>query len=520
MTTPFNLIDEPWIPCLDLDGQECLLNIRDTLTHSHELREIYDNSPLVTVTLHRLLLAILYRSWALKEKEEWADLWDVLWKSGHFPDSPINDYLTRWHDRFDLFSEKYPFYQTAGLKTKSMETVLRLANEINFAGIFDHRSGSESHSLTPAEASRLLVAAQGFALGFGKSGLATIGEEAIEPPYSADAILLRGLTVWFSGDSVFRTLMLNLVPYDMANEDIASWELDHPYQLRDRLLDRKRAVILSRGHVDRYTWQARLIRFVPEENNGLIRVKGMYFTQGRSEMEETSVKDPMKAYRKDEKEGWEIIPLSSAKATWRDAHALLAIDTAQYRPPQALEFLGGLVRRNKLHPRYQYQMNAVGMATQPGKAGKFLLWRHDRLSIISALLDDNAAISRLTLHLQEAEQQASSLRKRTNLLIRYYLAPEFDKTGTKEPDPKDIVKLNKAIDGCPQYWSRLEAPFSRLLLALADDKDAASRDWRTALETEATAAFKTACNQLGKSASALRAIARVSSYFSLQRKEA
>lgn len=57
----FNLIDEPWIPCIALDGQSIEYGIRDTLLKAHELREICDDSPLVTVALHRLLLAILYR---------------------------------------------------------------------------------------------------------------------------------------------------------------------------------------------------------------------------------------------------------------------------------------------------------------------------------------------------------------------------------------------------------------------------------------------------------------------------
>ena len=58
----FNLIDEPWIPCIDLHGQRVEYGIRDTLLKAHELREICDDSPLVTVAIHRLLLAILYRA--------------------------------------------------------------------------------------------------------------------------------------------------------------------------------------------------------------------------------------------------------------------------------------------------------------------------------------------------------------------------------------------------------------------------------------------------------------------------
>lgn len=58
----FNLVDQSWIPCLLRDGgkpQE--LSLRDTLIGAHEIRELCDDSPLVTVSLHRLLLAVLHR---------------------------------------------------------------------------------------------------------------------------------------------------------------------------------------------------------------------------------------------------------------------------------------------------------------------------------------------------------------------------------------------------------------------------------------------------------------------------
>ena len=56
----FNLVDQPWIPCLQRDsGKPQELSLRDTLTRAHEIRELPDDSPLVTVSLHRLLLAIL-----------------------------------------------------------------------------------------------------------------------------------------------------------------------------------------------------------------------------------------------------------------------------------------------------------------------------------------------------------------------------------------------------------------------------------------------------------------------------
>ena len=60
MTISFNLIDEPWIPCI-LDGTRVELGLRDVLAQAQQLREIRGDSPLETASLHRLLLAVLHR---------------------------------------------------------------------------------------------------------------------------------------------------------------------------------------------------------------------------------------------------------------------------------------------------------------------------------------------------------------------------------------------------------------------------------------------------------------------------
>ena len=51
MTYSFNLIDQPWIPCTMPDGSHTELSLQDTLLQAHEIREIFDQSPLVTVRI-------------------------------------------------------------------------------------------------------------------------------------------------------------------------------------------------------------------------------------------------------------------------------------------------------------------------------------------------------------------------------------------------------------------------------------------------------------------------------------
>src|SRR5215207_2825487 len=96
----FNLVDRPWVPCVARDGTASELSLRQVLIGAHDLTELYDPSPLVTVALHRLLLAILHRAYQGPDgMEEWREIW----QAGRFDLGLIDDYLNQWRHRFDLF---------------------------------------------------------------------------------------------------------------------------------------------------------------------------------------------------------------------------------------------------------------------------------------------------------------------------------------------------------------------------------------------------------------------------------
>ena len=67
----FNLIDGEWIPCIMLDGTTREFGLLETLARAHEVEEVFDPSPLITASLHRLLLAILHRNFGPASIQEW-----------------------------------------------------------------------------------------------------------------------------------------------------------------------------------------------------------------------------------------------------------------------------------------------------------------------------------------------------------------------------------------------------------------------------------------------------------------
>lgn len=494
----FNLVDQNWIPCIDLNGESVEYGIRDTLLKAHLLREILDASPLVTVALHRLLLAILYRAYgSSRDFQAWKDLY----VSGAFRHDEVTTYLNHWRDRFDLISEHYPFYQMSQLKTKEIP-ITRLAAECasgNNATLFDHSDDQEEVRWPGAKAARWLVACQSFALGGGKSESATINGKKEPRPNFTDAIAPRGINIWLQGGTLFDTLMLNL---PLSTEDAPSlppWELDDQNQYRDQ----------SFGAMDCLTWQSRLVRLLPKDGT----FSRMYFAQGQSA--DKSAVDPMNVYRSDGKTGRSPLKLDCSKAAWRDVHSILTIPApgSQQRRPECFNLAARGRRDGVILPGMKCTAHVVGLAS---RKAKILLWRHDRLPVPVVILEDENLIERLGRLIENAENVGNELSNRVRKIARLYLAPNG-----RKPDPKEIDSVVSAIDPRPAYWARLEEHFSALLHNLPNDWEAysngwksdsqqmASAEWNKQVLAEARQALEEGIRSLGSTTRAIQAVARV-----------
>lgn len=501
------MIDEAWIPCIGQDGRRIDHGIRDCLVQAHMLREICDDSPLVTVAIHRLLLAILYR--AYNGPQEFAG-WTAIYTNGSFRSNVIDPYLDAWRDYFNLLGGVRPFYQMEELETRKPVHIQRLATECasgNNATLFDHSGNATGVSWTYGQAARGLVACQSFALGFGKSGYARINGIEEELPYSRDSIALRGMNIWLQGANLFETLCINLVPVE--DDSVPPWELDNPNMHRDRLEGKERKVVSAFGVVDRMTWQGRLIRLV--EHDG--QIAQMYYTQGRSA--DKSDSDPMKCYRASKKEGTMPLPLSANKAAWRDIHSVLMIPAAHSRErrPESLNLVTQARDAGIVDVAKTFGMNVVGLATERGKAGKFLLWRHERMPVDASVITDESLLERLGTLVRSAEAAADELKSRMKRLCRLFLSPDCESSGGGKPDPKEVARLADVIDSRPVFWARLEKHFYLLLESLPTSRDTASDIWCGHIKREAQRALEESVRMLGTSARAIQAIARVHRVF-------
>src|SRR4051812_8134657 len=95
----FNLLTDPFIPCVHEDGRAGELGILGVLQHARRIREIHHSSPLTTMAMHKLLLAFLHRVHnGPTDEAHWQRLWEGGWDL-----QKIDSYAAYWTDRFNLY---------------------------------------------------------------------------------------------------------------------------------------------------------------------------------------------------------------------------------------------------------------------------------------------------------------------------------------------------------------------------------------------------------------------------------
>ena len=503
----FNLVDKAWIPVIDANGIRREIGIREAIVDAHRIAELRDESPLVTAALHRMLLAVLHRVYDGPESTE---QWIRIWTQGRHDPERTEAYLLKWQHRFDLFDRDYPFYQVSNLGVDKLTPVTTLAQERaggNNATLFDHTVDPLPVSFTPAESTRALVGNQAFAIGGGRSP----SSERFGPhPNRSHGPLIGGVTVLLKGDSLFETLMLNLLTYSeygdlplrKSPEDMPAWERDSVNPPGERVPE---------GWLDTLTWQSRYVLFIPDDTS----VTEMQYTSGESlPSPENRPRDPMWFYALDAKDATKqvTVRVNPDKALWRSADSLFAItaneNTGNRRRPLAFRRAAlELNRRDVIGNASQWRCSLIGLANDKAKV---LLWTHQDLPVPIPLLNSEELVQRLQMELNYAEGAGHALERSLWLLSSLLLSPDEE---TAKPQSEDIKSLRDSLQGEPRYWGALERPFKQLIVALPGNTDEASKTWRETVRKVVWKTFDiTADNSLGGSSRELQARVRAGEY--------
>lgn len=251
----FNLLDEEWINVVtDYKGTTKPVGMKEFFENAHNYIALAGDTPTQDFAVMRFLLAVLHTVFSRydadgnayemlemndrmqpkeepeEDLEEYEDLlmdtWKDLRNKGKFPNI-VNEYLEKWRDRFNLFDDKYPFYQVtekeidvSKINKSAPSEVLgkninrRISESANKIALFSPKYSSDlnKEKMSQDEVARWLLTFQSYS---GLSDKVIFGKEK----YKASKGWLFDLGgVFLSSDNLFKTLLLNLQLKNFSNK--------------------------------------------------------------------------------------------------------------------------------------------------------------------------------------------------------------------------------------------------------------------------------------------------------------
>lgn len=344
----FNLLDEPWICVMKENGEVKELSLMDVMLHAHQYRRLAGELPTQDVAVLRLLLAVLqtvvYRydtagnEDELEETEDAYERWEEIWNEEKLPEKSIEEYLTKWKERFYLYDSDRPFYQVPKAVNGTEYTAAKLNGEIsessNKLRLFSNRAGKEKDFLSDSEAARWLLYLNGY-----DDASAKAKQDGLLSPGTGWLGKL-GL-IYADGNNLFETLMLNLVLVNISDKEC--WDSPKPVWEAETVKSAERTEIaVPSNQAELLTLQSRRILLKKEEKgvSGYYVLGGDFFPQKAAYMEQMTV------WKRYEPKG-NAVPYdlprrhSAEKQMWRDFSNLVMSDQ-ENRTPGVLEWVAWL----------------------------------------------------------------------------------------------------------------------------------------------------------------------------------
>ncbi|MCT2360017.1 MULTISPECIES: type I-E CRISPR-associated protein Cse1/CasA [Brevibacterium] len=369
----FNLVDDPWIPVLNVDGSESTVSLKGAFESAETIRQVQGELPTMRPATFRILVAVMSRALGLPTSpSDWLAKCDD-WT--HVKEA-VSAYLSEHRDRFWLCHPEHPFFQVADLgpatgEVKGLEAVV--ADFPANVQAFTQRGPNSLKRMSAAEAARWVIHAQ----AYDPSGIKT--PDRRDPRAKGGKVYPLG-TGWggkgeiliASGINLGETLRLNFVGADgrfvvSGRDDLPPWERPHPGSLTE-FADPAQ----PRGFIQVYTWQARRMRLVFDGDD----VVGIVLSYGDplSEQNRDSL-DPMMTWRyskpQSSKFGTTVFMpgmVDPTKSVWRSLTAWLPTraqnrtdDQPRFREPGVLRWVGELHKHSVLPPELMPNIELYGV---------------------------------------------------------------------------------------------------------------------------------------------------------------
>ena len=461
MNPSFNLINQPWIPCVrSRDGDLIEVSLRDLILCAPELREICCETPIQSASVLPLALAILHRVFGPARLAEWKALWDA----SAFDMAPIDAYFAQRQDRFDLFHPQRPFYQARDERVKAKSLIHGVHTKGNTGTLFTHETDEEGMEASPAEAARLLITSRLFH---------TCGPEPSidgKKTYFKNSPYANGVIFWAQGETLYDTLRLNLMlradkhPMPNSDNDAPAWEMDEPFAQRSS----------PRGYLDYLTWCNNHIQLIPQFNNGRLVVREAILAPV-IEIDWETVASPQKRNVHRKGRGavtYSWLTFDPDKALWRDYHSLLP-QTTKVSPPAVVLWLYRLCQDRLVPANYPLRLMATGMLADMAKV---VFYREEILPLPPEILRDRDHRADIADALKQAEDLGRALDRVLKTLADNILL----RGGSGKPKKDKSDGLIRNWYARERYWVELESSFQPFLNDLISDSDKAKRDWTSA----------------------------------------
>ena len=481
MERAFNLIDEPWICVRTADCRVQEVSLRDALLQAHQYRELAGETKAQDFAVLRLLLAVLYTTFSryglTGEDISFAQnrklpkvQWKSMWQSGYIPTAPIERYLNEWHDRFWLFDEEHPFYQSNEVKGKSKpihtgKMIGTLFESANKKRLFSERQ-EQGRDLGFAEAARWLL------------HLNCFDDIAAKQPTPKRTWVGKLGLIARKGKNLFETLMLNYCAEQDGKEGIftssPTWEQDN------NTTGFNRVIAVPDNQAALLTMQSRRI-FLIREND---LVTGYYLSGGDYfEEEELFHTELMTLWRgfQEKNEPYHFKPrlYNPTKLLWQEFGSIAVLKEAnseKTKAPGVILRMNELISSGVLDKKMLVTVSAASVIYDYKQATSLPVIDtiSDTLTFHAQLLQDVGYECRVMIlsEIDKCEEAAKAV---------YWLYKQLQNAcGRRDKDGK--TEQSGEVNAKAQFYERIDRPF-RLWLARLDP-ESTDEDYRAQLEHE------------------------------------
>jgi len=483
----YNLLHEKWLLATDLQGVKRSFSLLEIFEKAHQMRRLAGELPTQDVAILRLLLAVLHTVFfrfspdgepdELDCQEEAIQRWREVWEAGKFPYRLIENYLLSYEDRFFLFHDKYPFMQVksgTGYWTSEGKKIAASVKDMNYFNGEIAESENKKNvfisrervsELACDESARWLIHLNSFDLS--PAGRPPQNEVKITG-YKSAWLSNLGL-VYVEGDTLFSTLMLNLV---LGPEDVDDFIDGKPIWEEDKDIG---GTILENINVPvpktlntLYTMRFRYVELVPSEDMMAV-TKALIWSGCKFDEGQNLTIEPMTVWFKTEN-GLKPKPHSADQRIWQDIPSIIAKYQDETERPGVLNWINDLMNAGVSIGRIK--LKTTGCETKQNSAIKDVF--SDGFAIHSLLIakaEEGGWLLRIRDEVKAIEKMAEEIG---NLSKELRIAKGERSEGQK-------LEAKKVLKSKEQAYSLLDIPFRQWLESIdpeSDDVDKRCGEWR------------------------------------------